>query len=204
ILKDTAATVSNEIVKTDSVAIDTTVRQLADSRKKITTKDTALAVVADTVEPAKATTDTVSSVITKGEKLRFLTDTTTTAANGNDSTDRFFEAYYHVRIYSDSMQAVGDSMFYSGQDSVFRLFKQPIVWARESQVTGDTIYLFTQNKKPARLYVFENALTIDKVGAAYYNQVKGRAINGYFINGNIDHLRAKGNAESIYYAQDES
>ena len=126
-----------------------------------------------------------------------------TSAQNNDSTNRFFEAYYHVRIYSDSLQAVGDSMFYSGEDSAFRLFKQPIVWSRESQVTGDTIYLFTQNKKPSRLYVFENALSIDKVGPAYYNQVKGRTINGYFKNGNMDYIRAKGNAESIYYAQDE-
>lgn len=131
-----------------------------------------------------------------------LSDTSTYA--GNDSTDRFFEAYYHVRIFSDSLQAVGDSLFYSGEDSAFRLFKQPIVWARESQVTGDTMYLYTQNKKPSRLYVFENALTVNKVGKDYYNQVKGRTINGYFKNGNMDFLRAKSNAESIYYAQDES
>ncbi len=38
----------------------------------------------------------------------------------------------------------------------------------------------------------------------YYNQVKGRTINAYFINGDIDSVRAKGNAESIYYAQDDS
>ncbi|WP_158638396.1 OstA-like protein [Panacibacter ginsenosidivorans] len=126
-----------------------------------------------------------------------------TAANKNDSTNRFFEAYYHVRIFSDSLQAAGDSLFYSGEDSAFRLFKQPIVWARESQVTGDTIYLFTQNKKPSRLYVFENAFTVNKVGTGYYNQIRGRTINGYFKNGNMDYMRAKGNSESIYYAQDE-
>src|SRR6266511_4258606 len=68
-------------------------------------------------------------------------------------TNRYFEAYNHVRIYSDSLQAVGDSLFYSGEDSVFRLFKEPIVWSRDSQITGDTIYLYTQNKKPKRMYV---------------------------------------------------
>jgi lipopolysaccharide export system protein LptA len=122
---------------------------------------------------------------------------------GADSTDRFFEAYYHVRIYSDSLQAVGDSLFYSAEDSVFRLFDQPVVWTRESQVNGDTIYLYTQNKKPKRMYVFENALTINKVGSMYYNQVKGRTMNAYFENGNIVYSRTKGNAESIYYAQDD-
>ena len=60
------------------------------------------------------------------------------------------------------MQAVGDSMFYSFRDSTFRLFKNPIVWAQENQIIGDTIYLYTENKKPKRFYVFENALAINK------------------------------------------
>ncbi|NNV57568.1 OstA-like protein [Limnovirga soli] len=123
--------------------------------------------------------------------------------NKTDSSDRFFEAYYHVRIYSDSLQAVGDSLFYSAEDSVFRLFKDPVVWARDNQITGDTIYLYTENKKPKRLFVFENALAISKVGQLYYNQIKGRTINGDFTNGDIHHLRAKGNSESIYYGQDD-
>ncbi len=122
-----------------------------------------------------------------------------------DSTDHYFEAYNHVRIFSDSMQAIGDSLFYSLEDSVIRLFKRPVLWAQGNQVTGDTIYLFTKNKKPDRLYVFNNALAISKVADEFYNQIKGRTINGYFIDGNIDYMRAKGSpAESIYYAQDDA
>lgn len=122
----------------------------------------------------------------------------------DSAKDRFVEAYYHVRVYSDSMQAVGDSLFYSAEDSAFRLFKDPVVWSRESQISGDTIYVYTLNKKPKRMYVFENAISVQKVGPDYYNQVKGRTINGYFINGDLDNIRAKGNSESIYYAQDDS
>lgn len=146
-----------------------------------------------------------TSQLTPNDTLQLIARDTA-SVKGADSTDRFFEAYYHVRIYSDSMQAVGDSLFYSGEDSVFRLFKQPIVWTRENQVSGDTIYLYTQNKKPKRMYVFENAMSIGKVDSAgnYYNQVKGRTINGYFKDGSIEFMRAKGNSESVYYAQDEN
>lgn len=125
-------------------------------------------------------------------------------AKQDSAKDRFVEAYFNVKIYSDSLQAVGDSLFYSLEDSAFRLFKNPAVWSRESQITGDTIYLFTQEKKAKRLYVFENALSIQKVGPDYYNQVKGRTINGYFTGGELEHVRAKGNSESIYYGQDDS
>jgi len=120
-----------------------------------------------------------------------------------DSTNRFLEAYYHVRIFSDSLQAVGDSLFYSSLDSAFRLFKQPVIWSKDNQITGDTIYLFSANKKPQRMYAFENAMAINKLTPLYFNQVKGRTLNGYFKNGNINYIRAKGNAENVYYGQDD-
>jgi lipopolysaccharide export system protein LptA len=125
-------------------------------------------------------------------------------AKPDSAKDRFVEAYYNVKIFSDSMQAVGDSLFYSLEDSAFRLFKDPVVWSQQSQLSGDTIYVYTLNKKPKRMYVFENAISIQKVGPDYYNQVKGRTMNAYFINGDLDWVHTKGNAESIYYAQDDS
>ncbi len=128
-----------------------------------------------------------------------------TAKSKPDSTAKYFEAYYHVKIYSDSLQARGDSLFYSLQDSVFRLFTSPIVWAQENQITGDTIYLFIKNKKPESLNVFENAMAISRVDSTkYFNQVKGTSINAFFIDGKINFLRAKGNAENVYYGQDEN
>lgn len=126
-----------------------------------------------------------------------LTDT-------DSSSDKFFEAYSNVKIYSDSMQAVGDSLFYSLKDSIFRLFKSPIVWSDENQITGDTIYLYMQNKKPEKIRVFENALAISYAGSNYYNQVAGKTINGFFVDGKMDSLRCKGSpAASVYYGVDE-
>ncbi|MFM9911122.1 MAG: OstA-like protein [Chitinophagaceae bacterium] len=126
-----------------------------------------------------------------------------TRDNGNDSADRFFQAYSHVRIFSDSMQAICDSLFYSGKDSIFQLFKQPILWSNNNQITGDTIYLYTKNKKADRLYVFENGLLISKARENMYNQIRGNRLNGYFADGSIDYMRAKGNAESVYYLEDD-
>jgi len=129
---------------------------------------------------------------------------TDTAKAVTDSTLRYILAYHHVRIFSDSLQAVADSMYYSGQDSIFRLFYNPIAWGSGNyQITGDTMYVYTKNKKANRLYVFENAIAVNKVGSKFYNQIKGTTINAYFKNGQVDYMRAKGNAESIYYVQDD-
>jgi len=122
-----------------------------------------------------------------------------------DSTLKYFEAYKNVKIFSDSLQAVGDSLFFSGSDSVFRLFNEPILWAQENQISGDTIYLFLKNKRPERLYVIDNALSISKVDSSiYFNQVRGNSIDAVFDStGQVHFLTAKGSAENIYYAQDE-
>jgi hypothetical protein len=91
-----------------------------------------------------------------------------------------------------------------GVDSVFRLYKDPVIWSVNRQVSGDTIYLYTKNKKPERLYVFENGIAISKSGENMYDQIKGNTLNGYFKDGSIDYMRAKGSAESIYFIKDDS
>ena len=125
------------------------------------------------------------------------------ANSKTDSTDRYFEAFKNVRIFSDSVQAVSDSMFYSFKDSVFRLYQAPFVWSNGSQISGDTIHLFTRNKKAERINVFENSFIINQLDPGIFNQIKSTRMDGYFIDGMIDSVRAKGAAESVYYIRDE-
>jgi lipopolysaccharide export system protein LptA len=127
----------------------------------------------------------------------------TNDSTAKDSTNRYFQAFYHVRIFSDSVQSICDSMFYSFKDSVFRLYKDPVVWSRGSQVTGDTILLFTKNKKADRLKVFENSLLVSKVQGDFFNQIKSVRMDAYLTEGSIDSARARGLAECIYYIQNE-
>lgn len=117
---------------------------------------------------------------------------------------RYVLGYRHVRIFNDSAQAVADSMYYSTEDSVFRLFRNPVFWKEKSQVSGDTMYMFTENQKPKRLYVFNNAMVINQQNPALYNQAGGRTLNAYFKAGQMDYTRIKGSpAETIFYPQDD-
>ena len=117
---------------------------------------------------------------------------------------RYVLGYNHVRIYNDSAQAVSDSLYYSTEDSVFRMFRNPVFWKEQSQVSGDTMYLFTADQKPKRLYVFNNSMVVNRSNPAMYNQAGGRTLNAYFNNGQIDYTRIKGTpAETIFYPQDE-
>ena len=157
------------------------------------------------------TADSTQNLIAKSDSLHGVTvvDTLSGVTTVNmqpkitDSTNRYFEAFRNVRIFSDSLQAASDSLFYSFADSTFRLFQQPVIWANKSQITGDTIYLFTKNKKADRLQVLENSLIVNEVQPEVYNQVGATRLDGFFIDGAIDSVRARGFAKSIYYLQDE-
>ena len=47
-------------------------------------------------------------------------------------------------------------------------------------------------------------MVVNQTAESLYNQMAGRTLNGYFIEGNIDYIRVKGSpAESIFYPQDE-
>jgi len=127
-----------------------------------------------------------------------------TVGKMTDSTlDKYFEAFHHVQVYSDSLQAKCDSLFYALSDSTIRLISRPIVWANNNQITGDTIYMYVQNKKPEQLNVFNNALAINKIDTTdFYNQIKGSRLNAWFNDGELIKMRCKGNAENIYFAMD--
>ena len=140
-------------------------------------------------------------MVTQNDTLKRVLAVST---NNTDSSIRYFLAFHHVRIFNDSLQAVSDSLHYSTADSTFKLFGEPVVWNDKSQITGDTLYMFTEKQKPKRLYVFNNGMIINKSKDGMYNQVTGRTLNGYFIDGAIDYARVKGSpAESIFYPQDD-
>jgi hypothetical protein len=133
-----------------------------------------------------------------------LKTTKVITSSSADTAIRYFQAFHNVRIFNDSLQAVCDSLYYSSLDSVFRMFNEPLLFSNNSQVSGDTIYLFTKNRKAERLYAFYNAMVINKTAENMYNQISGRTLNGYFKDGGLDYVRSKGSpAESIFYPQDK-
>ena len=91
----------------------------------------------------------------------------------DSSLNKYFEAFHHVKIYSDSIQAVADSLFYGLADSTIRL------------------------------HILNNAMAISPVDSTdYFNQLKGNTIIVDFIDGKIQQMQTKGSAENIYFATD--
>jgi lipopolysaccharide export system protein LptA len=116
--------------------------------------------------------------------------------------------YHHVLIFSDSLQGRCDSISYSQQDSVIKMMYDPIVWSRNSQITGDTILLRMDSSNELReIYVPNNALVVSQSGppqAGLFDQIQGKMLTGYLDSNTITETWVRPDVETIYYSKDES
>lgn len=134
------------------------------------------------------------SLFITGDTLFSYTDTTTQL-----STMIF---YHDVSFFKPDLQGKCDSLYFSYADSVLKMFVQPVLWTQENQLSGDTIFVYMKNQKFDQFEMFENGFMISQLKQNYFNQVKGKKITGYFKENQLDFMHVVGNAESVYYIED--
>jgi hypothetical protein len=101
------------------------------------------------------------------------------------------------------MQGAADSLIYASDDSLIYMFTEPVLWAEDLQITGDTIIIRTYGGKVEKLFVFDHAFMVNKVDSTKYNQIKGKHLTGFFEENDLRRILIKGNGQSLYYAAEE-
>ena len=150
-------------------------------------------------------TDSAMFIQASGNDSLFLHADTISAKTIIDTAGisfRLMKAYYGCRIFSENMQAKCDSLSYSFQDSVIRLYNTPAIWSEENQLTSDSMAVFTKNRKTDRLELYNNAFITSEIDTIRYNQIKGRSLTGYFQNNELYKIIINGNGETLYYLLD--
>jgi lipopolysaccharide export system protein LptA len=144
------------------------------------------------------------SMISKDDTLTLRADTLRAIpqADTNGVYHRLLKAYYNCTIYSNEMQGVCDSLAYSFRDSVVRLYDDPVLWSTENQMTSDSMALFTKNKVPDRMELYNSAFVVSCVDSLRYNQLKGKNLVGYFRDNKLFKVVITGNGETIYFVLD--
>ncbi|HKK74163.1 MAG TPA: OstA-like protein [Saprospiraceae bacterium] len=146
------------------------------------------------------------SIFEDGDSLFLASDTLFSRnldTTGVDSS-RTLSAYRDARFYKSDFQGVCDSMVYTSADSLFRLFGNPLLWSDSTQFKADTMRIQLANGEIDRVYLMANAIIINQTHPQFFNQIKGKKITAYFKAGELDYLVVEGNAESVYYAKDET
>ena len=112
-------------------------------------------------------------------------------------------AYYNVRFYRRDIQGKCDSLNYYVADSCAKMRKDPIVWAENSQLRGDSINIVIAQKAIDSVLLYPNGFIIQKDTIEGYNQIKGKVMTAYFEKNELDHVYDDGNAETVYWLREE-
>lgn len=116
---------------------------------------------------------------------------------------KMVKAYYNAKILKPDIQSVCDSLVYNYDDSTITLYRSPVMWSGQNQITSDTIIMFLNNNKIDSFYILNNAFIASREGAKEFNQIKGKNMKGYINNNKIEFMDVFGNGQSIYYAKEE-
>lgn len=137
--------------------------------------------------------------------IKHHADSMALSAPKDTSEQRYILAYHHVKIFSDSLQGVADSVYYTSKDSVFRFYGNPVLWSNNTtQLSGDTILMFTKNQTADKMLLKNNGFIINEAGPGMFNQIKGNVITGYVLAETLDWMHVEGNAETINYIKDKA
>ena len=112
-------------------------------------------------------------------------------------------AYYNVRFYRRDIQGKCDSLNYYVADSCAKMRRDPIVWAENSQLRGDSINIVIARKAIDSVLLYPNGFIIQKDTIEGFNQIKGKTMIAYFKNNELDHVYDDGNAETVYWLREE-
>ena len=138
------------------------------------------------------------SMFIHGDTLRLLSRYPDT-----DSVYRIVQAYRKVRVYREDVQAVCDSLVFNSLDSCMTMFFDPVVWNGPQQVLGEVIRVYLNDSTVEWAHVENQALIVEQVDTNKFNQIGGRDVKAYFVNGNIDHSDITGNVMVVYYYVEE-
>ncbi len=174
-------------------------------------------------------TDTVQDVIIKGnfaeywrakgymfvtkEAVAILGDTKDTLYLHADTLKATFDtsknetkelfAYHNTRFYRKDIQGSCDSLNFNFADSLISMYKLPVLWADQNQLTADTIKILTGKNSIKQIYMYSTAFIVSKDTTETFNQIRGKNMIGHFVDNELNSIDVKGNAETVYYVRED-
>ncbi|MCY1719881.1 hypothetical protein OU798_05975 [Prolixibacteraceae bacterium Z1-6] len=137
----------------------------------------------------------VDSLFLHADTLRTIPDTI--------EGENLVKAFYGVRFFRADVQGVCDSLIYFSKDSVAQLHYNPVIWSENHQMNADYIELIQQSNAPNEMHLTKNSFIISKMDSARFDQIKGKDMVGYVINGKLNNVDVDGNGQTLYYARDK-
>ncbi|MGY5352809.1 OstA-like protein [Wenyingzhuangia sp. IMCC45533] len=118
--------------------------------------------------------------------------------------NKLMKVYHHVKIFKSDLSGKCDSLVTHQAKGITEMYKNPVLWSLDNQITGDSIVLINniETNKLDSLKIKRNAFIVQKDSVGY-NQIRGRNMYGKFENQKLTSLLSKGNGAVVNYARSE-
>ena len=120
-----------------------------------------------------------------------------------DSLYRLMKAYHKVRMYRVDVQGVCDSLVYNSKDSCLTMYRDPILWNEGQQLLGEEIKIYMNDSTIDWVHIINQTLTVEMKDSIHYNQVAGKEMKAYFIDGDMRHIEVIGNVQTAFYPEEK-
>ena len=138
----------------------------------------------------------------QGDSL-FIRGDTLKSVQNDEKNIKYLSAFHNVKLYKSDFQGAADSISYNMLDSTIYMFKAPLIWNADSQISADSLNIQLANNKVSKMFLKQNSFVITQDSSENFNQIKGREMLVDFKNGQIRKTDVFGNGESIYFAYDQ-
>ena len=119
-----------------------------------------------------------------------------------DSMYREMRAFHKVRFYRTDVQGVADSLVFSTVDSCLTMYKDPILWNENQQLVGEQVKIYMNDSTIDWAHIINQALSVEQVDSTLFNQVAGKEMKSYFLDGQMRKTEVIGSVRIVYYPMD--
>jgi len=138
------------------------------------------------------------SLFMHADTLRMITFNLNT-----DSMFREMRAYHKVRIYRTDVQGVCDSLVFNSKDSCLAMYTDPVLWHARQQLLGEKIKVYMNDSTIDWAHIINQALAVEQKDSIHYNQITGKEMKAFFVNGDMHQVDVIGNVLIAFYPEEK-
>jgi lipopolysaccharide export system protein LptA len=149
------------------------------------------------------TNEAVAIMGEKKDTLYLHADTLKATFDTTKNETKEMYAYHNTRFYRNDIQGACDSLQFNFADSLISMYRLPVLWSGQNQLTADTIKILTGKDRIRQIYMNSTAFIVSQDTLAAFNQIRGKNMVGHFVNNELTSIDVKGNAETVYYVRED-
>lgn len=107
----------------------------------------------------------------------------------------------NVAIVTGDLYVRCDSAYFSEQDSILKLHKEPILWQDKTQLFADSVLTTYYDNEFHEMDMYYNAMIISEHenDSIHYDQIKGKFMRALLDSSKIKRVYVESNAQTLFY-----